>query len=120
MTPGKLRCTAKHYIAVREMDSRLCTSRDGGPISRQSSVDGDRTGVDRSQVELKVEGISDDLRFQAACNGGVLTLANIGSAGQGHHQRVIESLRSQKSRSPHQENDSTWGLLRAEPGSLIP
>ena len=55
--------------------------------------------VDRSQADLKVEGISDDLRFQAAYNG-VLTLANIGlrasgfrvSLGQGHHQRVIESL----------------------------
>ena len=55
--------------------------------------------VDRSQADLKVEGISDDLRFQAAYNG-VLTLANIAlrasgfrvSLGQGHHQRVIESL----------------------------
>ena len=55
--------------------------------------------VDRSQADLKVEGISDDLRFQAAYNG-VLTLANIAlrasgfrvSLGQGRHQRVIESL----------------------------
>jgi hypothetical protein len=46
-----------------------------------------------------VESISDDLRFQAAYNG-ILTLANIAlrasgfrvSLGQGHHQRVIESL----------------------------
>jgi hypothetical protein len=29
--------------------------------------------VDRSQADLKVEGISDDLRFQAAYNG-ILTL----------------------------------------------
>jgi hypothetical protein len=55
--------------------------------------------VDRSQADSRVEGISDDLRFQAAYNG-ILTLANIGlrasgfrvSLGQGHHQRVIESL----------------------------
>jgi hypothetical protein len=55
--------------------------------------------VDRSITDLKVEGISDDLRFQAAYNG-ILTLANIAlrasgfrvSLGQGHHQRVIESL----------------------------
>jgi hypothetical protein len=55
--------------------------------------------VDRSQAYMKVEGISDDLRFQAACNG-ILTLANIAlrasgfrvSPCQGHHQRVIESL----------------------------
>jgi hypothetical protein len=55
--------------------------------------------VDRSQADSKVEGISDDLRFQAAYNG-ILTLANIAlrasgfrvSLGQGHHQRVIESL----------------------------
>ena len=55
--------------------------------------------VDRSQADLKVEGISDDLRFQAAYNG-VLTLANIAlrasgfrvSLSQGHDQRVIESL----------------------------
>jgi hypothetical protein len=53
--------------------------------------------VDRSQADLKVEGISDDLRFQAAYNG-VLTLANIGLRASGfrvslgHHQRVIESL----------------------------
>ena len=55
--------------------------------------------MDRSVADLKVEGISDDLRFQAAYNG-ILTLANIAlrasgfrvSLGQGHHQRVIESL----------------------------
>ena len=55
--------------------------------------------VDRSLKDLKVEGISDDLRFQAAYTG-ILTLANIAlrangyrvSSGQGHHQRVIESL----------------------------
>jgi hypothetical protein len=55
--------------------------------------------VDRSLRDLKVEGISDDLRFQAAYNG-ILTLTNIAlrangfrvGAGQGHHQRVIESL----------------------------
>ncbi|MGD0940802.1 MAG: hypothetical protein ABR905_13940 [Terracidiphilus sp.] len=55
--------------------------------------------VDRSQADMKVEGISDDLRFQAAYNG-ILMLANIAlrasgfrvSLGQGHHQRVIESL----------------------------
>jgi hypothetical protein len=55
--------------------------------------------VERSLVDLKAEGISDDLRFQAAY-GGILTLANIAlrasgfrvSPGQGHHQRVIESL----------------------------
>ena len=55
--------------------------------------------VDRSQADSKVEGISDDLRFQASYNG-ILTLANIAlrasgfrvSLGQGHHQRVIESL----------------------------
>ena len=55
--------------------------------------------VDRSLDDLKVEGISDDLRFHAAYNG-ILTVANIAlrasgfrvSAGQGHHQRVIESL----------------------------
>ena len=55
--------------------------------------------VDRSLADMKVEGISDDLRFHAAYNG-ILTLANIGlrasgfrvSLGQGHHQRVIESL----------------------------
>lgn len=38
--------------------------------------------VDRSQADLKVEGISDDLRFQAAYNG-VLTLANIGLRASG-------------------------------------
>ena len=32
--------------------------------------------VDRSQADSKVEGISDDLRFQAAYNG-LLTLADI-------------------------------------------
>ena len=50
--------------------------------------------VGRSQADMKVEGISDDLRFQAAYNG-VLTLADIAlrasgfrvSLGQGHHQR---------------------------------
>ena len=55
--------------------------------------------VDRSQADMKVEGISDDLRFQAAYNG-LLTLANIAlrasgfrvSLGQGHHQGVIESI----------------------------
>ncbi len=55
--------------------------------------------VDRSLADLKVEGISDDLRFQAAYNG-ILTLANVAlracgyrvSLGQGHHQRAIESL----------------------------
>ena len=55
--------------------------------------------VDRSQADSKVESISDDLRFQAAYNG-ILTLVNIAlrasgyrvSIGQGHHQRVIESL----------------------------
>jgi hypothetical protein len=55
--------------------------------------------VDRSQADSKVESISDDLRFQAAYNG-ILTLVNIAlrasgfrvSTGQGHHQRVIESL----------------------------
>ena len=55
--------------------------------------------VDRSQADLNVEGISDDLRLHAAYNG-ILTLANIAlrasgfrvSPGQGHHQRVIESL----------------------------
>lgn len=55
--------------------------------------------VDRSVADLKVEAISDDLRFQAAYNG-ILTLANIClrasgfrvSLGQGHYQRVIESL----------------------------
>ncbi len=55
--------------------------------------------VDRSHADSKVEGISDDLRFQAAYNG-ILTLVNIAlratgfrvSLGQGHHQRVIESL----------------------------
>ena len=55
--------------------------------------------VDRSQADSNVEGISDDLRFQVAYNG-ILTLANIVlracgfrvSLGQGHHQRVIESL----------------------------
>jgi hypothetical protein len=54
--------------------------------------------VDRSLADLKVEGISDDLRFQAAYNG-ILTLANVAlrasgyrALGQGHHQRVIESL----------------------------
>ena len=55
--------------------------------------------VDRSQADSRVEDISDDLRFQAAYNG-ILTLANIAlrasgfrvSLGQGHHQRVIESL----------------------------
>ncbi|HEY6447701.1 MAG TPA: hypothetical protein VIY53_14665 [Acidobacteriaceae bacterium] len=55
--------------------------------------------VHRSLADLKVEGISDDLRFQAAYNG-ILTLTNIAlrahgfrvAAGQGHHQRVIESL----------------------------
>ena len=38
--------------------------------------------VDRSQADLKVEGISDDLRFQAAYNG-VLTLANIALRASG-------------------------------------
>ncbi len=55
--------------------------------------------MDRSVADLRVEDISDDLRFQAVYNG-ILTLANIAlrasgyrvSLGQGHHQRVIESL----------------------------
>lgn len=55
--------------------------------------------VERSVSDLNVEEISEDLRFQAAYNG-ILTLANIAlrasgyrvSLGQGHHQRVIESL----------------------------
>jgi hypothetical protein len=55
--------------------------------------------VDRSQADSRMEGISDDLRFQAAYNG-ILTLANIAlrasgfrvSLGQGRHQPVIESL----------------------------
>jgi hypothetical protein len=55
--------------------------------------------VDRAFADLNVEGISDDLRFHAAYNG-ILTLANIAlrasgfrvSLGQGHRQRVIESL----------------------------
>lgn len=55
--------------------------------------------VDRSVADLKVDSISDDLRFHAAYNG-ILTLTNIAlrasgyrvSLGQGHHQRVIESL----------------------------
>jgi hypothetical protein len=55
--------------------------------------------VDRCLASLNVEGISDDLRLHAAYNG-ILTLANIAlrasgfrvSLGQGHHQRVIESL----------------------------
>ena len=55
--------------------------------------------VNRCLADLRVEGISDDLRFHAAYNG-ILTLANIAlrasgfrvSLGQGHHQRVIESL----------------------------
>ena len=38
--------------------------------------------VDRSQADLKVEGISDDLRFQAAYNG-ILTLANIALRANG-------------------------------------
>ena len=57
------------------------------------------TIVDRAMADLVVERISDDLRFHAAYNG-ILTLANISlrasgfrvSPGQGHHQRVIESL----------------------------
>jgi hypothetical protein len=55
--------------------------------------------VNRSLADLRVEGISDDLRLHAAYNG-ILTLANVAlrangfrvSPGQGHHQRVIESL----------------------------
>ena len=55
--------------------------------------------LNRSETDLKVKSISDDLRFHAAYNG-ILTLANIAlrasgfrvSFGQGHHQRVIESL----------------------------
>jgi hypothetical protein len=55
--------------------------------------------VERSLADLQVESISDDLGFQAAYNG-ILTLANVVlgangyrvSLGQGHHQRVIESL----------------------------
>jgi hypothetical protein len=55
--------------------------------------------VGRCLADLKVDGISDDLRFQAAYNW-ILTLANVAlrasgyrvSLGQGHHQRIIESL----------------------------
>lgn len=55
--------------------------------------------VDRSQADLKVGGISDDLRYQAAYND-VLTLANIAlrasgfrvSQNQAHHQRIVENL----------------------------
>jgi len=54
--------------------------------------------VDRPQAEMRVEGISDDLRLQVAYNG-ILTLADITlragsfrvSLGQGHHQCVIKS-----------------------------
>jgi hypothetical protein len=55
--------------------------------------------VDRSTADSKVDKVSDDLRFQAAYNG-VLTLLNIAlrasgyrvGGGQGHHQRVIDSM----------------------------
>ena len=55
--------------------------------------------VDRSQADLKVGGISDDLRYQTAYND-VLTLANIAlrasgfriSQNQAHHQRIVENL----------------------------
>lgn len=55
--------------------------------------------VVRAQADSQVQAISEDLRFHAAYNG-ILTLANIAlrasgfrvSHGQGHHQRVIESL----------------------------
>ena len=55
--------------------------------------------VDRSQADLKVGGISDDLRHQTAYND-VLTLANIAlrasgfrvSQNQAHHQRIVENL----------------------------
>jgi len=47
--------------------------------------------VDRSQADLKVEGISDDLRFQAAYNG-VLTLANIALRASGNGKRLEISI----------------------------
>ena len=54
--------------------------------------------VDRSQADLLVDGISEDLRFHAAYTG-ILTLANIALRACGYraphnqgHQRVIESL----------------------------
>ena len=55
--------------------------------------------VDRSQADLKVGGISDDLRYQTAYND-VLTLANIAlrasgfrvSQNQAHRQRIVENL----------------------------
>jgi hypothetical protein len=55
--------------------------------------------VDRSQADLKVGGISDDHRYQAAYND-VLTLANIAlrasgfrvSQNQAHRQRIVENL----------------------------
>lgn len=47
--------------------------------------------VDRSQADSRVEGISDDLRFQAAYNG-ILTLANIALRASGcRPARDIES-----------------------------
>lgn len=55
--------------------------------------------IDRAKADCEVDAISDDLRFQAAYTG-ILTLANVAlrasgfrvALGQGHHQRVIESL----------------------------
>lgn len=97
--------------------------------------------VDRSQADLKVESISDDLRFQATYNG-ILTLANIAlrasgfrvSLGQGHHQRVIESLEHtlttqdavvrekwvRKIKSHSQKRKSTSYDLTAKPGWAAP
>jgi hypothetical protein len=49
--------------------------------------------VDRSQADLKVEGVSDGLRFQAAHNG-ILTLANIALRASGFSVSLGQGITS--------------------------
>ena len=62
--------------------------------------------VDRSQADLKVEGISDDLRFQAAYNG-VLTLANIGLRASGFRVSLGQGASPTSDRKPRTYPDDS-------------
>ena len=62
--------------------------------------------VDRSQADLKVEGISDDLRFQAAYNG-VLTLANIGLRASGFRVSLGQGASPTSDRKPRTYPDNS-------------
>jgi hypothetical protein len=54
--------------------------------------------VDRSLADLKVESISDDLRFQAAYNG-ILTLANVTLRASGFRVSLGQVIISERSKA---------------------